>query len=158
MLKIIGKNFYVHKTNISELITMLSLDDVNKLMDICSSNYDIVYDVLKIDTLNRTVSFITCQGWDEYPEPWIKGTTIFSYDDPLTPKRILKYSNNYPIYHNKWMFVSDNYTGFDIQKSKDRTKLIESIIQTYMRDRRKIGYFNCWKKLLEDNNIPLMEE
>jgi len=158
VVKIINKSYYVHKSNLNELITMLSLDDVNKLMDTCYYNMTISYDVIKIDILNNTISFIKCKGWDEYPEPWVVETTVFSYNDPRIPKRNLKYTKNYPVYHNKWMFVSDNYKGFDIQKSKVRTKIIESTIQTYRQDRRKIGFLDYWQKLLEDNNISLMEE
>ena len=60
------------------------------------------------------------------------------------------------IYHHKWMFVDDDYNGFDIQESKRRSSLWRDAIDKYAEQNNikkrtissRIGKQNYWFELL----------
>ena len=52
------------------------------------------------------------------------------------------------------MFVADNYTGFDIQKSKERSKQIEAI-PNIKSLKSKIGNAKFWEQLLKENGMEV---
>ena len=160
MIKKVGANYYAHVSNIEELGKALPLKDQGVLIDFLYNGIVSLldYDVIKIDVTNRNISLIKCFEWNTLPEPWVKSTTVYSYCDFKKIRYIEYKTENCPIYHNKWMFVADNYTGFNIQESKNRAKLLETKIPNYKQHKSKIGYFSYWKRLLQDNNISLTEE
>ena len=58
------------------------------------------------------------------------------------------------VYHNKWQFVSENYKGFDVEKSKERTKQWNAI-PNIKALKCKIGYKDFWYELLNENNLSI---
>ena len=58
------------------------------------------------------------------------------------------------VYHNKWQFVSKDYTGFSVEEAKKRTKLWNSI-PNIKKLKSKIGNKEFWYCLLEENGIDL---
>jgi len=60
-----------------------------------------------------------------------------SYADPLTA----------PIYHHKWLFVSDDYKGFDVEESKARSQDIISVMNSHdYLDKKRIGFRGYWER------------
>ena len=58
------------------------------------------------------------------------------------------------MYHNKWQFVSSNYTGFDVEESKKRTKEWNSI-PNIKSMKSKIGNVDFWHNLLREYNLSI---
>lgn len=76
------------------------------------------YTIIKIDVKKSTVSFINSFDWDSNNEPSVGDSYIVKEDNST---KFTKGSNL--IYHHKWMFVKDDYTGFDVSESKKRSEL-----------------------------------
>lgn len=148
MIKQVGYSFYAHKSNISELYYKLDIEDRRILMDVLNhSNYN--YDIIKYDKKTKNVSLIVCNTWDLLNEPIVGDSHCYKIDGTVT---LIKGGTK--VYHNKWQFVSDDYTGFDIIKSKKRTEEWNKINGIKLL-KSKIGNKDFWYKLLLDNGLKI---
>jgi hypothetical protein len=64
------------------------------------------------------VRFDTCPGFDTQREP-VVGTMV-SVD--VNAGKIIKEKLNNQIYHHHWLWVTDDYQGFDVQASYEWSK------------------------------------
>jgi hypothetical protein len=64
------------------------------------------------------VSFVQCPGFDDEPEPSIGGVVTVRADGTLQRRAV---PSDPPIYHHKWLFVEDDYAGFDVAESQRRS-------------------------------------
>ena len=156
MVKIIGKTYYVHKSNIKELEDLLLKKNkmveksclelnINSFLNDCDLNYEII----KFDSIGKRVSFIESNNWNNANEPDVGKSYVYSNGKLL---KIIEPKGQ--IYHNKWMFVSNDYKGFDIEEAKKRTEEWNSI-KDIKQHKSRIGYKNYWANLLKKNNIKL---
>ena len=75
------------------------------------------YNVISYDKINEAYSFIEAKDFDTADEPTV-GTYRLAC---INGAHVVRgYSNS--IYHHKWLFVKDDYEGFDVQESFDRSK------------------------------------
>ena len=156
MIKTVVQAHYVHKSNIKELldkkIPQEERENVLKLLEQASSKYE--YTVVKYDRGNITL--IYSSDWDIANEPLVdvcyrwKAGEWFDANGIITTPKTLK--NGRQIYHNKWQFVAADYTGFDIETAKARTKLWNSIPNL---NKSKIGNKTYWVELLKAHNIEV---
>lgn len=153
MIKQCGKTYYSHKTNIAELAKKLSIQDQSILMDLLYDNISVEFDIIKVDLTNKSISLIRCIGWDTLPEPKVLEINVYSYKKELQHTRHVEYKSNPPIYRDKWMFVSNNYNGFNIEEAKKRTELLKKSLPTYNEIKTKIGRYDEWEQLLKKYNI-----
>ena len=100
-------------------------------------NYE--YTVVKLNQRNDSVSFIQCPGFDTEHEPAITGIVVVSADGQVQRRSLL--ADPY-IYHHKWLFVADNYQGFDVAASKQRSELWMKLPDV---DRSRIGRKSFWE-------------
>ncbi|MCY2993115.1 MAG: hypothetical protein NTY19_35315, partial [Planctomycetota bacterium] len=107
---------------------------------------DSAYDVVKYNRRTQAVSFICCPGFDVEPEPNVEGVVIIRADGtaqrrpvPLDPY----------IYHHKWLFVDDDYTGFDVQESQRRSAAWLALANV---DKSRIGRRSYW----QTHVVPLL--
>lgn len=147
-MKKIGGAIYIHKSNIKSLnkkqIDLLweRLFQLAKSDYICNS-----YEIIKIK--NDTVSFIECEGWDELREPIVGNAYCVKSDGSV--KFTKKREKNPQIYHHKWMFVADEYDGFDVEKEKEWSKKWQSVVPKGLSS--SLGSMNSWKKFLKDYGL-----
>lgn len=135
--KRIGDNLYIHKSAIERLPAssqFLIKQTKSQLPD------DFNYEILKINTKEETVSFIDSPDWNESPEPFVGDSIKVSLEHGTTFTK--GRSNNKQIYHHKWMFVEDSYTGFDVEEAKARSEEWENADISF--DRKKIGNSDYW--------------
>ena len=177
MIKKVAGNYYAHCSNLNELeYELCGFDGTNQKLhylqtfqkhiksiipDIHNANY-----VLKYNTKNDNITICEVSGWDtnqimtkELHEPIIITTTkcvpistgahsfYWYIDKTKRPKK-------QQVYHNKWQFVSENYKGFDVEKSKERTKQWNAI-PNIKALKCKIGYKDFWYELLNENNLSI---
>lgn len=150
---------YVHKSNRWELFNYKRIDIDREHMEhiINSMEGFFNYQVIKYDYKKRTLSLIQSPDFDTANEPTVGRSIIFDLsigkDLTDTPKKQIKARTKNPqIYHNKWMFVGSSYSGFDIEKAKQRTKewnLIPNL------NKSKIGNRDYWEQLLIENNMEV---
>lgn len=157
MLKKVGTCVYVHKSNLGEMINKcFSKEDLSYLKNAFYKYIELeeeldapIPDIIKYDTKSHNMTFIHCPSWDELNEP------IVGLSCCVHPDGIYKFTKGgTKVYHHKWMFVADNYTGFDIQKSKERSKQIEAI-PNIKSLKSKIGNVKFWEQLLKENGMEV---
>lgn len=156
MMKKVMNTYYVHKSNRWELFKLpFFTEQAKRIVNGLDGFLD--YQIIKYDWFNHKLSLIKSPDWDTANEPIVGNTYVFDLsqgnDLSDTPKKIIKGRTNNPqIYHNKWMFVADDYNGFDIEKAKERTKLWNSI-PNISEHKCRIGNQNYWFELLDSNRI-----
>ena len=102
------------------------------------------YNIIKYNIKENKVTFILCHDFDSADEPLPNYYINFKDGQPITTK-------GFQIWHHKWMFVDDDYMGFDVEHSKQRSyKWV-----TTMKDVNysKIGNPNIWEQLLKKYKI-----
>lgn len=145
-MKQVHTALYVHKSNLNELFDKVQ----DKDLEIFIQQTDVDYDVVKYDKGN--VTLIKASDWDTANEPLIDYTVLFKAGSLSEPgvKRI----NGRQIYHNKWMFVSPDYTGFNVEEAKERTAIWNSI-PDIKSHKSRIGNKTYWISLLNQYGIPV---
>ena len=98
------------------------------------------YTVVKLNQRNDSVSFILCPDFDLEHEPAIAGIIVVSADG-VTQRRTTP-ADPY-IYHHKWLFVDDDYRGFNVEESKARSLHWISLGDV---DRSRIGRASYWNE------------
>lgn len=109
---------------------------------------DFSYTVVKLSLANKTFSFIEVADFDTAPEPTI-GTVIAVKTDGSC-RRMGPPKDPY-IYHHKWLFVADDYDGFDVEESKARSRAWMALTDI---DRTRIGKRSYWKSSVVPRLLP----
>jgi len=104
--KKIKGNLYVHKS--SEKV----IPNLNSFKAKLPKGYD--YDIVKYNEKDKNVSFIKSPNWNSAQEPL--ATTGLKVSDGK-----IKKLNINQIYHHKWLFVKDDYKGFNVDDSVKRS-------------------------------------
>ena len=122
MIKIVGTAKYAHKSNISELADKCFVKPIEKQI-FYKFIEEVVYkgipfDIIKYD--KGAITLITSPDWDIANEPIVGdcyrwGINEWFHDKWVNPTTTSNYKQ---IYHNKWMFVSKDYKGFDKECKK----------------------------------------
>ena len=100
---------------------------------------DFSYDIVKYNRRTETVSFIQCSEFDAVPEPSIQEIIVVQADGTTQRRRSPK--DPY-VYHHKWLFVPDDYDGFDVEESKQRSQEWLALPDV---DKSRIGCRSYWK-------------
>ena len=151
-MKKVGYAFYVHKSNLNELLSVLSVEDrerVVRVIDLSQMFLFVDFDIVKFDSKTKNVSLIRCSTWDTLNEPIVEDSYCFHPDFSY---KVIKGGTK--VYHNKWQFVSDNYQGFDVGEAKLRTQEWNKI-PNIKGLKSKIGNKDYWYALLRENNLRI---
>ena len=139
--KEIGGAIYLHREYESKLG-----EAVEVAKQFLPAEFD--YSIVKLNLKSKSVSFICCDGFDTHHEPEV-GDSILVRTDGTWKKR--SKARDPEIYHHKWLFVAENYDGFDIDESRNRSA---SWLGLEGLNRRKIGKRSYWV----ENVLPLLNE
>jgi hypothetical protein len=96
------------------------------------------YDVVKFRRANGVFTFIQSGDFDSASEPTV-GDTLTVDTDGNT--RLRKRLADPFIYHHKWLFVDDDYDGFDVEQSKRWSIAWMSLPEV---DKSRIGRKSYW--------------
>ena len=110
--KEIGGAVYVHRQYESVLPAA-----VQKAKECLPQNFD--YTVIKYLLSDDTVSFIESPDFDSADEPTVGDLYTIKANGQASFRRKL---TDPWIYHHKWLFVADDYKGFDVEASKRRSR------------------------------------
>jgi hypothetical protein len=110
--KLIGGSIYVHK-NYAELV--VPKDTLDKAKELLGDSFE--YNCVKFDIKPNVVRFDQAAGFDDDREPFV-GNYITVTTDGKLKKGISPY-----IWHHKWLWVKDDYNGFNVQESKEWSAL-----------------------------------
>lgn len=146
-MKKIGGCVYVHWTAHRQLDEEQK-NLLYKAISICRVGFD-KSEVYKIDVKNQKVSFIESDDFDKVREPMIHK----SWCVDIKTKEVKEIKGKGQIYHHKWMFVSDDYNGFDIEESKRWSEKWQSVLPKEVKSR--IGYKKYWDEYLKQYNLEV---
>ena len=150
-MKKVGFSLYVHISALDELMKEMKNEDIVRL-DNCIkelNNEHFSFVIIKYDKKTQNISFIESNDWDIKHEPSVGNAWCYKKDGS---RKFIKSSNK--IYHCKYMFVKEDYCGFDMEVSKERVKLWSSI-PNIKEHKSKIGNKDYWENLLDKYKIPL---
>lgn len=156
MIKKIGNCLYVHKSNVKELYDSIRDDCMFPFIVVTvelHNKYGLKYEVIKYDKRNKKISFIESPDWNISYEPYISYSVVTDINTGNV-KVISGRKTNPQIYHHKWMFVADDYKGFDIEASKKRSEMLMSN-PSYKENIKIIGNKYFWLQWCKENGFEV---
>lgn len=159
MAKTVGSCIYVHKSNINELYDKVKKLSMNNIKDIEAAVEQIKikgfkYEVIKYDKQKHQITFIDSPDWITANEPEVGDGWMLKMNDGWDWKFIKKRNKNPQIYHCKYLFVSSNYTDFDIEESK-RREIAWNAIPGIKDVKKFIGNKDYWVEFLHKNGMEV---
>lgn len=139
--KKMGHDLYVHKDYVAQ--TPIPPEALKVAVSKLPKDYD--YTAVKYNKSDGAFSFIQSPDFDTADEPTV-GTSL-KVSSAGDVKRTNPPSDPW-IWHNKWMWVGDDYKGFDIDKAKARSKQWKDVVGVDKAVSSRIGKKSYW-----DNNI-----
>jgi ADP-ribose pyrophosphatase YjhB (NUDIX family) len=133
---------YVHKNYANHILPRDLLDKAK-----ASLPKDHQYTVVKYTPKEGTFSFIHSPDFDTAMEPTI-GKSVKVFPDGRFSKRTPP--KDPEIYHHKWTMVGDDYKGFNVEGSKQRSNHWQSDPQlTTPEAKRVIGRKSHWERMTQ---------
>lgn len=108
--KQMGSQVYLHKDYVSDVIPKKVWETALKVLSDADSDFE--YNCVMYDTKTGNVRFDEAPNFDESREP-IVGDTI-----TVKPDGTVKHGHSNYIWHHKWLWVKNDYQGFDVNQSK----------------------------------------
>lgn len=144
--KYIGGNLYVHK----DYINVFPQSYYKALSVLTKNAPEFEFDIVKFNKEKDSYSFIRSEDFNTKSEPTV-GHAI--QVDSLGNLTLTKKKKDPQIYHHKWNFVKEDYTGFNVEQSMERSIQWKSVIGKNKALSSRIGTSSFWLKTLEDFNI-----
>ena len=120
--KEIGGSIYVHKQYMTRVVPLDILDEAEEIL---YDNYpDFEYNCIKWDKNRGSITFQEAPDFDTEREP-VVGDYVTVYLDT----RKAKFGHSNYIWHHKWTWVENDYTGFDVEDSWNWSKKWLSALQ-----------------------------
>lgn len=143
--KFIGGNIYIHK-DYADILPQNRLNEALKTLKENVFNFD--YAIIRYNKEKNSFAFIKSPDFDSSDEPIVGDSILISSDNSLkfTPQK-----KDPQIYHHKWLFVKDDYKGFEIKTSLKRTILWKEKMGVNKTLSSKIGTQSIWKIWLKEN-------
>lgn len=132
--KSIGGSIYVHRDYESEVVPQEVLQQAYEGLD------GFEYNIVKYTPKAGAVTFIQSPDFDTADEPTVGPALLVKPDGS---KRLIKPSADPWIYHHKWLWVKDDYPGFDVGQAKRRSEQWMSLPGI---DYSRIGKKSFWEK------------
>lgn len=115
--KQVGNSVYVHKLYADEVIPAAILQKAETIMTRAKPEFS--YNTIMVDARRKIVRFDEAPDFDSASEPHVGDYVIVSLDGTAPPRE----GHSDSIWHHKWLWVKDDYTGFDVDKSKEWSRM-----------------------------------
>lgn len=129
--KLIGGFLYLHKQYVKDVIPKKVYKNA------IEKTKGFYFNVVKWNVKDNTISLFNSPDFDSADEP-VAGEYMTISPDGKVKKGFTK-----SIWHHKWLWVKDNYKGFDVEKSFQRSQKWLSIPDIEFS---KIGNKDFWNK------------
>ena len=136
--KKIGNCIYIHRQYRGEIVPP---DVWHHALTVLDGEPD-GYTGIRYNRKTRELTFQWSPDFDTNPEPTL-GRSLSVRPDGTVKKT---YPQKDPmIWHHKWLWVKDDYSGFDVEESKARSKQWESHVTK--NEKRRIGRESFWDSI-----------
>ena len=157
-MKKIGGCVYMHismRTKVDEKIKNMIADAERVFRKVIGMKDFMEVEIVKVDVKNNKVSFIKSPDWDTAREPLVGDAYMIDLNEnaPLRKRTVKITKSKGQIYHHKWMFVADDYQGFDIEESKKWSEKWQSVIPAERGIKSRIGYKKYWDEYLKEYGL-----
>jgi poly(A) polymerase len=115
--KLVGSSLYVHKDYADQVIPKQILKIALDIMTRARPEFR--YNTLMWDVKRKIIRFDEASDFDKSSEPHVGDYVVVSLDGSFPPRE----GHSDSIWHHKWLWVKDDYRGFDVDKSKEWSKL-----------------------------------
>jgi len=134
--KKVGSCIYAHKEYEYEITPENILNKAKSKLE------GFEYSCIKYDKKSGNVTFQLSEDFDTAHEPIVSRCFLVRADGST---RMMSEKKDPQIWHHKWMWVADDYTGFDVEESKRRSEQWEDHVNK--EEKRKIGYLSFWNSI-----------
>lgn len=142
--KRMGSTVWVHKASAQ---TLLSSGIFNRVLGI-ADDYGLSTEIIRYESKTGNVALIECPGFDLEDEP-VVGRSLLVTCDQNEKIKLTGQPRNPLIYHHKWMFVTDDYAGFDVEESKRRSLWWKTKMGKDRSLSSRIGRLSFWQSWLK---------
>lgn len=143
--KCIGSRVYIHKDSVQDTPFDGIVSDCIHLLP-----QDFEWNLLRISTIDSSVGFYNCVEFDTVNEPVAGECISVKINEGTFPTITRKTINQ--IFHHKWLWVFDDYTGFDVAESVARS---ESWLKYDDVPFAVIGHKDKWEEWLKTKGLEL---
>lgn len=116
--KEIGGEIYFHKSYADEIVPSNILEDATDILQDKYPNFQ--YNCMKYDPKRTRIAFQECPDFDNAREP-VVGDWVAVELDLDGSFNVTKGHSNY-IFHHKWIWCRNDYSGFNVAKSWNWSK------------------------------------
>ncbi len=141
--KQMGSKIYFHKSVWDKIVPKDVWDKALEVLEINKLNIKGLQTVCYDFKQPHIVRFDTCPGFNSHEEPMVGHMFFVDVNIGIVTD---KYNNQ--IYHHKWLWVNEDYEGFDVQESYEWSKLwLSKLPETAS------GRVYLWEEQLKKYNI-----
>ena len=115
--KSIGGQLYIHRNYAAEIIPTDVIEYGEDILKRFDPRFE--YNCIMLDVRRDVIRFDEAPDFDTAREPHVGNYIVIDLKGEKPPYK--GYSNS--IWHHKWLWVRDNYKGFDVDKAKQWSKL-----------------------------------
>ena len=141
--KVIGGQIYVHKDYVDSPLLKREIPLSWYKLAVSKLPPDFDYTVVRYDLKDGSIAFISSPDFDTADEPTV-GTSIKVTRDGNV--KVTKPLADPWIWHHKWEWVGDDYSGFDVEQSKARSEKWKSIVGVDKAVSSRIGKKSYWDR------------
>lgn len=147
--KKMGNQVWFHKDYVNNF---LDLEEYILFKKLIPSEFD--FTVLRWNEKEMELAFIECTDFDEANEPIVgKALRVKRTEKSHELLNITNQQKNALIYHHKWLFVKDDYVGFNVEESKQRSIDWKTKLGINKTLSSKIGRLNFWNEWLNQEKL-----
>jgi len=138
--KTCGSSLYVHRLYEEQVVPTSALLHAKRVL--IQYLNDTSYTGVKYDRRTGNVTFQWCDDFDTADEPTVGRCFVLTGQGRV---KIIEKKEDPQIWHHKWMWVADDYKGFNVEASKKHSELWTKHVSP--EERRRIGTKSFWEKL-----------
>jgi SAM-dependent methyltransferase len=136
--KKMGDEVYLHK-DYEGVLPQGDLADAKERID------DFEYNLIRYNTKTGAIGFFNSPDFDTSPEPINGNLIVVEPDGTIRTVDLNKNPDKQAIYHHKWEWVKDDYDGFDVKQSIERSITWQKVVNREGIDRKRIGFQGVWQ-------------
>ena len=138
--KLMGENLYIHRHY--EAILPEGYVKAKAILNEHAPSFE--FNIIKYNRQDNSVSFICSPDFDTSSEPIVGDIIRVSGTGEI---KYLKQKTDPQIYHHKWNFVKNDYPGFSVKQSIERSIQWKSEVGNNKEISSRIGTKSFWERL-----------